>query len=1047
MHDAGIHGFYLMPIKSVSDEAQFQGDSEQLSDNWWRHIDHTFHIADSLHLQMGIHFSDGFALGGGPWIKPEESMQRIVWSDTVVELGNKECRIKNKESLGNKECRIKNKELRRRDAMAQADSSLSMHNAQCRKHNDECAMARADSLFFILHSLFPKDSSLIAVYAYPAKYYDPRKPKSSVAFPFRSADSCAITMTYDSIYTLRSVRIVTGGNNYQAHRFAIYASNDGLHFRFVRQLQPARQGWQNTDAQASYSVPATAARYFQFRWSPRGSEPGSEDMDAAKWKPVLKVADIQLSSEPVVDGFEGKSGAVWRVSSSFPIADNECLSLPMHNAQCTMHNDECPMAQADSLFFILHSSLPQDSSLKKWHILRISHASTGHTNATGGGGRGLECDKFSRAAIDKQFEHWFAAIYNHVPRDVARRVLTRLHVDSWECGSQNWSDTFAAEFRCRRGYDLMPWLPLFAGVPIESSARSDSVLRDVRLTISELVNDVFFDEVESLAHKYGCRLSVESVAPTMVSDGMSHYLHADLPMGEFWLNSPTHDKPNDRLDAVSGAHVYGKRTIQAEGFTQLRSTWDEHPAMLKTLLDRNYCTGMNALVFHVNVHNPWLDRRPGMTLDGIGTFFQRDQTWWTAMPAFTSYISRCQSLLQDGAPVVDIAVYTGDEVPRRAILPERLISSLPGLYGADLISRESARLRNEGQPMEISPVGVSHTANIPKAEDWINPLHGYAYDSFNHEALAGCHVDHGEIVTAAGMRYRVLVIPQSRPMNPDCINTMQQKIDSLKRLGARIIDSPWTESDLSSIGIVPDATLPVGLAYNHRHTSDADIYFISNQTDTAVTFPVSFRASGKYHYLANPMNGEVRVAGETISLSARASCFYVVTDSAVAAMPREDNNAFTVLKTNFRPWKITFLNTGKRITSDSLFDWTTSKAPSIKYYSGTAVYTTTFNIEGRGRSFLDLGNVQNIASVYVNGICCGTVWMAPYMVDITSAVKAGKNTLKIDVTNTWANALLGSDLGTPPFAGIWTNAKYRRAEKTLLPAGLLGPEIKMIVEK
>jgi hypothetical protein len=655
-------------------------------------------------------------------------------------------------------------------------------------------------------------------------------------------------------------------------------------------------------------------------------------------------------------------------------------------------------------------------------------------------------------------------------------------------------------FRRRRGYDLIPWLPLFAGVPIESSARSDSVLRDVRLTISELVNDVFFDEVESLAHKYGCQLSAESVAPTMVSDGMSHYRHADLPMGEFWLNSPTHDKPNDMLDAVSGAHVYGKPTIQAEGFTQLRSTWDEHPAMLKTLLDRNYCTGMNALVFHVNVHNPWLDRRPGMTLDGIGTFFQRDQTWWTVMPAFTSYISRCQSLLQDGAPVVDIAVYTGDEVPCRAILPERLISSLPGLYGADLISRESARLRNEGQPIEISPVGVSHTANIPKAEDWINPLHGYAYDSFNHEALAGCHVDHDEIVTAAGMRYRVLVIPQSRPMNPDRINTMQQKIDSLKRLGVRIIDSPWTESDLSSIGIVPDATLPAGIAYNHRHASDADIYFISNQTDTAVTFPASFRVSGKYHYLANPMNGEVRAAGETISLSARASCFYVVTDFAVAAMPCEDNNAFTVLKTDFRPWKIKFFTTGKRITSDSLFDWTTSKDPSIKYYSGTAVYTTTFTMtspdpsqggecltglgacsqkqvacsqeqtnatcylndttqttliplgtpllgRGRGRSYLDLGNVQNIATVYVNGICCGTVWMAPYMVDITSAVKEGKNTLKIDVTNTWANALLGSDLGTPPFAGIWTNAKYRRAEKTLLPAGLLGPEIKVIVEK
>ena len=95
-------------------------------------------------------------------------------------------------------------------------------------------------------------------------------------------------------------------------------------------------------------------------------------------------------------------------------------------------------------------------------------------------------------------------------------------------------------------------------------------------------------------------------------------------MGEFWLNSPTHDKPNDMLDAISGAHIYGKNIIQAEGFTEVRGTWDEHPGMLKALLDRNYALGINRLFFHVYVHNPWLDRKPGMTLDGIGLFFQRE---------------------------------------------------------------------------------------------------------------------------------------------------------------------------------------------------------------------------------------------------------------------------------------------------------------------------------------------------------------------------------------------------------------------------------------
>ncbi len=137
---------------------------------------------------------------------------------------------------------------------------------------------------------------------------------------------------------------------------------------------------------------------------------------------------------------------------------------------------------------------------------------------------------------------------------------------------------------------------------------------------------VFYQVLADCAKEYDCQFSAECVAPTMVSDGLLHYQKVDLPMGEFWLNSPTHDKPNDMLDAISGAHIYGKNIIQAEGFTEVRGTWNEHPGILKALLDRNYALGINRLFFHVYVHNPWLDRKPGMTLDGIGLFFQRDQT-------------------------------------------------------------------------------------------------------------------------------------------------------------------------------------------------------------------------------------------------------------------------------------------------------------------------------------------------------------------------------------------------------------------------------------
>ena len=520
----------------------------------------------------------------------------------------------------------------------------------------------------------------------------------------------------------------------------------------------------------------------------------------------------------------------------------------------------------------------------------------------------------------------------------------------------------------------------------------------------------------------------------MVSDGLLHYRHADYPMGEFWLNSPTHDKPNDMLDAISGAHIYGKNIIQAEGFTEVRGTWDETPAQLKPLLDRNYCMGINSLVFHVCTHNPWTDRRPGMTLDGIGTFFQRDNTWWREMPAFTRYITNCQKMLQQGHPVVDLAVYVGDEVPRRSILPERLTGILPGLFGDSILRREAIRLRNEGQPMETSPVGVNHTRNMTKAEDWINPLRGYKYDSFNHDVLRGMRVENGEVVTRDGMHYKALVIPQARKMNPDNINTGLSEIEALRQQGAIIIDKPWTASDLSDIGIERDIQLPVGLDYAHRHDVHEDIYFISNQTDRPVTFEPKARASRNHHYLFDPMKEQFTQAGGSITLLPFATVIYRLSDDNLDSLTEKESLPRRSAAIEGE-WTITFESNGIVLT-DTLRRWETYDDPRLRYYSGHVAYEKPFRYKGKGKAWVRLDEVHDIATVYVNDIPCGTSWMAPHRIDITKAVKRGKNQLRIEVVNTWANALLGTDQGTPPYEGIWTNGKYQRAEKTPLPAGL-----------
>ncbi len=999
MKDAGITGFYLMPIKSVADGRGLGGNSEQLSPEWWKRIGTVFSTADSLGLEMGIHFSDGFALAGGPWIKPEESMQRIVWSDTIVSGGKY------------------NSSSRTVLRLPQPDG------VNCGYYKD------------------------VAVFAYPAEKIDLRMPTPSVTFPFKATKASDIVMSYDEPFTLRSVKIVTGGNNYQAHRLKVYASSNGKDYSFVREISPARQGWQNTDAAATYSIPATTARYFKFSWSPDGSEPGSEDMDAAKWKPTLKISELQLSSESVVDGYEGKSGIVWRVSKAFPLAKTDCVPV------------ESVIDISDNVLSGTKFTLPKG----KWHIVRIGHTSTGHTNATGGGGRGLECDKFSAEAVRKQFDNWFAEIYRSVPKDVASRVLTRLHVDSWEAGSQNWSCNFLDEFKKRRGYDLQPWLLLYAGVPLKDSETSERVMRDIRTTIADLINDVFFAEVRSLADDYNCKLSTECVAPTMVSDGLRHYQFADYPMGEFWLNSPTHDKLNDMLDAVSGAHIYGKNIIQAEGFTEVRGTWDEHPGMLKQLLDHNYATGINSIVFHVNTHNPFTDKKPGMTLDGIGTFFQRDNTWWLEMPTFTDYIARSQALLQYGKPVSDIAVYTGDEIPSRAVLPERLTSTLPGLFSAKTLKDEAERKANIGQPLEVSPVGVTHTKNMTKADDWVNALSGYRYDSFNHDALNGCKVERrndtdgnrgrASLITRNGTEYKVLVVPQSRPMNPDRTIDCWNVIDSISNLGVPVIKTVWNEHNLSSLGIHPDAQLPEGIDFTHRYTNDADIYFLTNQSSVTQRFLPHFRDTRSYAYLANAYNGKITAWNSTdsISLHSGDAVFCVFSDAKVSDEFLVSKDVFTALQDgktmrslDCSPWKVTFENTNRTVEMKNLSDWTAfSSDNDIRYYSGHAVYETSFRCKSlpkKGKPVvLDLGRVENMATVYVNGQRIATAWHAPYCVDITTALKKGNNVLLIVVVNTWANALQGNDEGKAPFGGIWTNGKYRKESKELLPAGLLGP--------
>ena len=1070
MKEVGIEGAYLFFIRGVSDPPMFEPPAVQFTSHWWDLVRFAFSEAQRLGLQMGLHDCDGFATAGGPWITPEQSMKKLVWSDTLVNgPGILEGKLPQPETIAGFYRDIK--------TFAYPVDAQQLASNYALKPKITSSLKGEDLLW--LNDPNVKDKR------------------------FRSDTACWLQFEFSNPFTCRSITIKGAGNILQANRLILETSNDGFNFAFHTRLSPHRQGWIDGEADITHAIPPVTARFFRFNYDPEGTAPGAEDLDAGKWKQSLKLPGIQLSSEPKIHQFEGKNGSIWRIArqgTAEEIPDSECLQ---------------PNEMLD-----LSTSLSDNGNIQwqippgVWRIRRVGYTSTGKNNYIGGGAKGLECDKLDPEAAAFQFDQWLGAFYREIPSETLDATLKIFHTDSWECGSQNWTQHFAREFQMRRGYDLLPNLLILSGLPVKSVAHSEQVLLDVRQTIGELVLENFFGTLKQKAAEKGLLYSAEIIAPSFIADGMRHHETVDLPMGEFWYNSPTHDKPNDILDAISGGHIYGKKIIQSESFTEIRLDWDEHPGKLKTLLDRHFALGINRIVFHVFNHNPWLERKPGMTLGTVGFYFQPDQTWFkTGAQAWMDYIRRCQQLLQSGVPVTDIAVFTGEAMPRRAILPDRLVPVLPGIFGEATLKDEQMRLENAGNPTHEKPLGVTASANLTDALDWLDPLNGYAYDSFNKDAfLRLASVKNGRIVLPGGASYGLLVIPGARKMDPEgnkmSLEVARKMLELLQNGAAifmekrpafaglpntsdqrafdQIMDTLFiTQKDLAfnfaaigkgkfasgkytpvnfePLGLPRDFAADKlngqpehGLSWNHRKDGNRDIYFISNQTDTLKSFNACFRVINADPSLYFPVQQEwctpqsvEKAAGNTtvtLMLHPHESCFIIFEAANKPTFPLWDPALVknSLLKLN-GPWIVQFDTAiggpAAPVIMEQLQDWSRHPNNEIKYFSGTAIYSQKFDFQNsnNGRYFLSLGSVYNLARVKLNGQDCGVAWTPPYEVEITKALRPGENQLEIDISNTWANRLMGDHLLPEAQRRTWTTAPYRLEGRDLLPAGLIGP--------
>ena len=548
MKNVGMGGIWLMPVREAGECLEFQDGVAQLSPEFWKMMDYSFQLADSLDFDMGIH-----VLPGNPLVLPAESMQKVVWTDTIMKGGKK-----------------------------------------------------IEGLQMWL----------------PESYKDGK---------MQSAGS-------------------EGGYYQDIAAFAI---------RFKGKTGPA---WRNaTDS---------AAR-----------------------------------------------------SEAVPMTD--VLPLKMEGG----------MVMGVMVNGILQNKLPKGS----WCLLRMGHTSTGQTHATDGKGMGLEVDRFSPAAVKKLFDSWYAPLLNRPHGD----VVSYLYIDPREWGSQNWGCQFAEEFKVRRGYDLIPYLPVMAGVPLESASRYEQVQNDIRLTIEELVKEKFFQTFTRLAEEQYVEVSCEPILRT--------------------------DHPDDMFRAVSRAHIYNENPVQAVACIGNYGARNGTPALLKPLIDRHLALGINRFIF------------------------QHDIVRHPEARGFMDYITMCQHYLQQGRPVVDIAVF--------------------------------------------------HPSGTPAQKNSYRAPRGYKYDLINKDALLKWNFEYSPKGKLPGNQdYRILVVSQ-----PDSSLSaeIKAKLEELREEGIVIIDKPYQAKNFSQYGIDPDVILPENMDYAHRLVLEAtgrkDIYFLINQENKERQITATFR--------------------------------------------------------------------------------------------------------------------------------------------------------------------------------------------------------------
>lgn len=998
------------------------------SEPWRALFKHALKEAERLELTLGLSIQSGWNLGG-PNVTPDFAAKQLTWSQTEI--------------AGPAAYRGKLPTGPARDGFYKDIAVLAYRNKDRSpaKALFEIKAGSSQKDFPVTNVLDGSGSTFwVSAGDQPGQGPSPDRPESITVTFGAETELAEIRIQGRKSYGPAAVQVVCKETNQKTQRFSLGDGQNAL-LRF-----PTMKG-------RTFELIFDGAYDPRFPDAPRNVQVATLALADSASRPLT------LTRTAPIENLQLKSGTR-ELGGSAPDCRfllNDSLSTPGEE-DVLAENVIDISAKMDA-----DGTLSWDVPAGRWTVLRFGFTTTNaHVSTYSGEWKGRVLDYLSREAFDRYWNEVVVPLIEDAG-PLAGTVLKQLETDSWECGGMNWSPDLASDFKKYRGYDLLPYLPVFAGKIVQSRGASNAFLADFRKTLGDCVADNHYGVFAEYAHKSNLEIQPESGGPHAGPlDAIKNLGKSDIVMGEFWVPSPHRPQPVNRFymkQASSAAHIYGKKYVAAEAFTSIGPHWDDVLwQSQKPSMDHEFCSGLNMIFFHTFTCSPKEMDIPGQEYFA-GTHVNPQVTWWEYAGTFIDYINRCHFMTQQGKFVADALYYYGDHVPN------------------------VARLK------EDDPAGI---------------LPGYDYDITDEVILRRLKVADGRIVVPGGVSYRLLVLPDHHVLSLDAL----EKVNELLHQGATVLGPKpqrlvslvggpqaqrrfeelsnrlwssqadrgqrnvgrgllmWGKTGreaLADLGVTPDFTVKPGgigvIDYIHYTIEDADVYFVANQSPEPIDVSCSFRITGKQPELWDPLTGGIRDALAFSQKDARTdvpmhfapygSTFFVFRKSISPDLQGGNQKNFPdlhLVQEITGPWQVSFNSEWggpEHTVFDELTSWTDMDDEGIRYYSGKAAYKKTFALKGpkqARRYMLDLGEVADIgmSKVRLNGRDLGVIWTTPFRVDITEALQEGANELTVEVVNSWRNRLVG-DRSLPESQRYTRTNITVRKEWPLLKSGLLGP--------